>query len=315
MAKLVARLIDQLKGHAATLTPLIEAASQDRLAATLLFTGPTGIGKKLAALSLAQALVCERTVPGSNSGACGECGPCLRIEKGQSESLMIVEPAGAQIKIEQARDVLQFITLQKLGRARVVIIDQAQLMGPQGANALLKSLEEPPAGTFFILVTAMAASVLPTIRSRSQLVRFKPLSDADMRAILGKDADDWVLKSAHGSVEAAKRLLDDREEFETLENATAAYINASVQRFPSEEISALKELLKDRSTHGFVASVIQGLVRDALKGTSPAFKNVAPRNLELLAKRSLEFESDLARNVDRGLILETFAVQLSQAVR
>jgi DNA polymerase III subunit delta' len=305
----MAKLIDHLRGHKDTLKPLTEAAAQDRLAATLLFTGPAGIGKKLAALTLSQSLVCER----SKTGACGECGPCLRLEKGQSESLMVVEPSGAQIKIEQARDILQFITLQKLGRSRIVLIDQAHLLGPQAANALLKSLEEPPAGTYFLLVTSMAASVLPTIRSRSQLVRFKPLADAEMRAILGKDADEWVLKSAHGSVEAAKRLLDERSDFEALEDATAAYINAAVQRFPGEEITVLRELLKERTSHGFVASVIQGLVRDALKGSNPAFKGIAPRKLETLAQKSLEFETDLARNVDRGLILETFAVELAKA--
>lgn len=307
----MARLTEQLKGHHDTLKPLIDAAANDRLASTLLFAGPSGIGKKLAAMALAQSLVCER----SKTGACGDCGSCLRIERGQSESLMVVEPAGAQIKIEQARDVLQFITLQKLGRSRIVIIDQAHLMGPQAANALLKSLEEPPSGTYFILVTSMAASVLATIRSRSQLVRFKPLSDVDLRAILGKEADAWVLASAQGSVEIAKRLLEERADYEELETATGAYINAAVQRFPGEEIAALKELMKERSTHGFVASLLQGVVRDALKGQSPAFQNVPPRKLEVLAQRSLEFESDLARNVDRGLVLETFAVELSKTLR
>ena len=307
----MARLIDQLKGHKETLKPLIEAAANDRLASTLLFAGPSGVGKKMAALALAQSLVCEK----SKTGACGECGSCLRIERGQSESLMIVEPAGAQIKIEQARDVLQFITLQKLARSRIVIIDQAHLMGPQAANALLKSLEEPPAGTYFILVTSMAASVLATIRSRSQLVRFKPLSNSDLKAILGADADEWVLASAQGSVEVARRLLDERADFEALENATGASITAAVQRFPGEEITDLKELMKDRSTHGFVASLLQGMVRDALKGESPAFKNVSPQKLETLAQRSLDFESDLARNVDRGLVLETFAVELGKTLR
>lgn len=322
----MARLLDSLKGHGPTLQPLIEAASRDRLAPTLVFSGPSGIGKKLAALALAQALVCEK----SRDDACGECGSCLRIEKRQSESLLVVEPDGAQIKIEQARDVLQFISLRSLGRSRVIVIDQAHLLGPQAANALLKSLEEPPNGTFFILVTPLASAILPTIRSRSQMVRFRPLEIPELRSILGKDADEWVLKSARGSVENARRMMEDREEFQELEGAARAYLAASLgaQGFPGTEISNLRELMKDRSTHGFVSSLIQGTIRDALRtragieplegerlgaGLLEAMASLSPARLELLSKKAIEFERDLAGNVDRGLVLENFALAMSRA--
>lgn len=320
----MARLLDKLQGHTDTLKPLIEAAARDRLAPTMIFAGPSGIGKKLAALALAQSLVCER----SREGACGECGGCLRIEKQQSESLLVVEPDGAQIKIEQARDVLQFISLRSLGRARVIIIDQAHQLGPQAANALLKSLEEPPTSTFFILVTSLASALLPTIRSRSQLVRFRPLELKELRAVVGKEADEWVLKSAHGSVEQARRMMEDRAEFQEIEEAARAYLAASLGGggLPGTEISNLRELMKDRSTHGFVASLIQGTIRDALRsraGVEPleadrvgaelleAVTSLAPAHLETLSKKAIVFERDLAGNVDRGLILENFALEMS----
>ncbi|MEK7357797.1 MAG: DNA polymerase III subunit, partial [Bdellovibrionota bacterium] len=221
----MARLLDRLQGHGSVLKPLIEAAARERLAPTLIFNGPSGVGKRLAALALAQSLVCEK----SRDAACGECGGCLRIERGQSESLLVIEPDGAQIKIEQARDVLQFISLRALGRARVIVIDQAHLLGPQAANALLKSLEEPPSGTYFILVTPLASAILPTIRSRSQLVRFAPLDVKSLRAVLGANADEWVLRSARGSVETARRMMEDRAEFHEIETATRAYLGASLQ--------------------------------------------------------------------------------------
>lgn len=311
----------ELQGHQLTLKPLVNAAGEQKLAGTLLFAGPSGIGKKFGALALAQALVCETALEARADGAgCGTCGPCVRIATRQSESLMVVEPDGAQIKIEQARDILQFITLQRLGRARVIIIDQAHLLGPQSGNALLKSLEEPPAGTHFILVSHLPNSILATLRSRSQLVRFRPLSDKDLSKIIGT-TDPWILKAANGSVEAAKRMSEERGEFEQLEKATTDYLKAASESFPGGEISALRELLKDRSTHGFVSSVIQRTLTDALKiqggmkiknATAAALAKKPPRTLDTLARKSIDFEQDLARNVDRGLLLEALAVELGR---
>jgi DNA polymerase-3 subunit delta' len=344
--RLEVSLWQELEGHQLTLQPLMSAATEKRLAGTMLFAGPSGIGKKFGALTLAQALVCETPLTTRPSAAgCGVCGPCQRIEKNQSESLMIVEPAGAQIKIEQARDVLQFLNLQKLGKARVIIIDQAHLLGAQAGNALLKALEEPPEGTYFILVSALPNSILATLRSRSQLVRFKPLSDDSLKIILERlsqsetKIDDWLLRAANGSVESAKRMAEERAEYETLEDATTAYLAAAITHFPGDEISQLRELLKDRASHGFVASVIQGAMTDAMKLKSGLKPNLKPRmrpksllgvdggvlktvltplsekdsrRLDLLARKSIEFEADLARNVDRGLLLEALAIELSR---
>ena len=325
----MAQILSQLIGHGETVASLLKAYEGGRLASTLLFSGPSGIGKNLAALGLAQTLVCEKEkIP-----ACGECGPCLRMEKGQSESLLKVSPDGAAIKIEQARDILQFISLRKLGRARVVIIEQAHLLNPQSGNSLLKSLEEPPAGTYFILITPLATAVLPTIRSRSQLVRFKPLTLTDMKRLLASEIegpeDEWAIEAAHGSVEVAKRLLENRDEFIEIKAATEKYLDSLSGQFPVEEISQMRELMKEKSTQGYLFGLIQGAVRDALRvqgGLKPsgreAWKGVSeiagafsPQNLSALGELSLAMESDVARNVDRGLVLENFALQWKSRLR
>jgi DNA polymerase-3 subunit delta' len=319
----MARLIDKLVGHRETLAALLKAKERDRLAATLLFAGPAGVGKRLAAMSLAQTLVCES--PEKNAikpVPCGECGACLRIEKGQSESLLVVSPDGANIKIEQARDVLQWISLQKMGRARIVIFDQAHLMNPQTANALLKSLEEPPEGTYFILITPLAASMLATIRSRAQLVRFRPLSSEELTQVLGPGSDPWVIESAQGSVETAQRLMEDREEFLELEEAVLAFLQTAAAQFPAHEVSKLKELTKDRGAQSFVSGLIQSAIRDGLRiqaGLRPvragkwqnltaAASGLSPRKLGSLAEIALSMEHEMARNIDRGLLLENFAL-------
>ena len=324
----MARVIDRLVGHRERLQPLLDAVGCDRLAPTLLFAGPAGVGKKLAALALTQALVCERNKDGN---ACGDCGSCVRVETGQSENLMMVAPEGASIKIEQARDILQFLSLRTLGRARVVIIDQAHLMNPQSGNALLKALEEPPRGTHFILITHMPAAILATIRSRSQLARFGPLANDELKKVLkelmGKAPDKWVIDCAHGSVEQAQRMMESREDFVQLENATLDYLSQSFTSFPAEAIQSLKELSRDKTAQAYMSQLIQGIVRDAMKVSSgiggetrwpevaQAASALGPRKLGALAEAALAMENDLTRNVERGLVLENFAIHISQLGR
>ena len=322
------RLSDRLVGHDDVFNALLRAKNQGKLASTLLFAGPAGIGKRLAALSLAQALICERR----SETACGDCGSCIRVAHEQSESLLQVSPEGAGIKIEQARDVLQFIALQKLGAARVVIVDQAHLMNPQAANALLKSLEEPPPGTYFILVTPNPAAVLPTIRSRSQLVRFRPLSRENLKSVLKRldiKSDDWLLDGAQGSLEVAQRLTESREDYQELEEVTASYLGRALVQFPGEEISKLRDLLKDKSAQAYFHTLVQGTIRDSLRlqaNVAPAghpkgpwrplsekLFGSAPGRVAKLAERSLGMETDMSRNVDRGLVLENFALDLRKS--
>lgn len=338
----MARLMDQLIGHRETLRPLFWARAKNSLAGSLLFAGPSGIGKKKSAMALIQLLVCESAVLSKGEGvlvACGECGHCLRIENQQSESLYVVQPSGNQIKIEQIREVLKFLSLRSLGRARVVLIDQAHLMNPQAANALLKSLEEPPQDTHFILISQQPTSLLATIRSRTQLVRFKPLSHDELKKVIQefpKSIDDppfeeWMIAAAQGSVESVMRLRDLGESLQELERTTVDYIFSAQNGLPSGEMNSLKDRLKDRAVQGVFVVLLQGLINEAMKlqagvAVSAEYKSrevliaavkkladIRGENLRTLADLSIELEQDLNRNVDRSLILENFAIQLKAA--
>lgn len=201
----MARLRDRLVAHGETADFLLPSLQADGLALTLLFAGPSGVGKRFTALTLAQALLCERS-----SAGCGQCGSCLRVEQGAHEGLRVIAPEGPQIKIDQAREVIEFLHLQKISRSRVVIIDQAHLLNPQAANALLKILEEPPEGTFIFLIAPSPSSVLSTLRSRSRTVLFRPLSETELKKI--QVAPDWALKASRGSVETLRALLEPEEQ-------------------------------------------------------------------------------------------------------
>jgi len=164
-----------------------QALREQRVPPAWLFIG-ADLGDMLeAARTTAQALVCEKA---NLAEACGECGPCRRIVANSSESFILIEPEKNAIRIETVRDVLQQLSLALLGRARVVVINQANLLNPQAANALLKAIEEPPPHTHFILIAQSQESILRTLRSRSQLVYFaqtKSLSAAERLQQLAAD--------------------------------------------------------------------------------------------------------------------------------
>ena len=100
----MAQILESVIGHEQVIATLQQSVLSERFPSTSIYSGPSGVGKKLVALGFVQTLACEmRTVVSAK--ACGLCGPCLRIETRQSEALHVVEPAGTQIKIEQAHEV------------------------------------------------------------------------------------------------------------------------------------------------------------------------------------------------------------------
>ena len=118
--------------------------------------------------------------------ACGACAACTRIARGVHPDVLFVEPGdNGSIKIDQVRDVVDRAAYRPFeGRRRVVIIDEADALVPPAQNALLKTLEEPPPSSVFILVTARPDMLLPTVRSRCPQLRFRPLSADEIAAAL-----------------------------------------------------------------------------------------------------------------------------------
>jgi DNA polymerase-3 subunit delta' len=152
---------------------LKRAVAEGRISQGLIMAGPRGVGKRQFALALAQALNCERPVEGD---ACGKCLPCRKIAAGEHLDVETIAPEGQFIKVEQTREMsskAQFRPYE--GRRRVYIIDDAERMNQNSANSMLKVLEEPPATTLLVLLTAKPYALLETIRSRCQMLSFAPL--------------------------------------------------------------------------------------------------------------------------------------------
>ena len=178
-------------GHRRLLDLLARSACRGTLPQSLIFAGPDGVGKRAVALATAQALNCGSPntpeVEGSSGvDACGVCPTCKRIARGTHPDVLLVEPGDSgSIRIEQVRDVVDRVGYRPFeGRRRVVIIDDADALVVAAQNALLKTLEEPPASSVFILVTPRADVLLPTVRSRCPRLRFQPLTADEISAVL-----------------------------------------------------------------------------------------------------------------------------------
>jgi len=194
-----------IAGHRPLLELLARATARATLPQSLLFAGPAGVGKRLTALALAQALNCDNpSTYADGIDACGSCKPCTRIAKGVHADVLIVEPGETgTIKIEQIREVVDRAGYRPFeGRRRVVIIDDADALGIPAQDAVLKTLEEPPSTSVFVLVTDRPDVLLPTVRSRCQRLRFGPMDVADVAAILVRD-HEMSSTEAHAAAAAS----------------------------------------------------------------------------------------------------------------
>lgn len=173
-------------GHERPKTLLQTALRHDRIAHAYLFHGDEGIGKRLVAVRFAQAINCEA---GDGTDACGSCRSCAQIEARTHPDFLVIEPdrelANPQIKIEQIRELEQQIVYQPLvGRKKMFLIDEADRMTLSAANALLKTLEEPPDHSVLLLVSSRPSALPATVRSRCQSLRFAAPARTQVEAAL-----------------------------------------------------------------------------------------------------------------------------------
>lgn len=186
-----------------------------------LFVGPAGSGKRAAARAFAAALIC-------GDGGCARCRDCRLALAGQHPDIREVERAGSAISVEQADEIVRTAALAPIESARkILILDEFHLLRPEGAARLLKTIEEPPASTIFIVLADDVPPELVTIASRCVRIDFRALADADVMAVLlseGHDHDQAELatRAAGGNLDWARLLVTDpgllarREAFQRL---------------------------------------------------------------------------------------------------
>ncbi len=254
-----------LTGHTWAVDLLRRDLSLGRVRHAYLVTGPDGIGKQSLALGLASALLCEAPVDGSS---CGRCRACMLTGRSTHPDLLKVLPEisgkrirTGKVKIEAVRQLIYDVSLKPIeARRRVACLIDFDAANDQSQNALLKTLEEPPANVVVILTAESADALLPTIRSRCEVLELRPLPAAEVRDALvtrhGLDAQraELLARVSGGRPGAALRLANDpdalAERHSTLAMVRQLLMSNRVTRF-----AAAEKLARDGSVDDIQATL------------------------------------------------------------
>jgi DNA polymerase-3 subunit gamma/tau len=210
------RRFDEVLGQDHVVGALRTAVQQGRVGHAYLFSGPRGTGKTSTARILAKVLNCEHPQDGEPDGTCANC---QAVDQGRIVDWLLELDAASNNGVANIRELIERIPLGTSGNRKVVILDEVHMLSTGAANALLKSLEEPPAHVVFILATTDPQKVLPTIRSRTQHFEFhllpadvladhvrRIIKDAKLK--LGEDAVAYVVRAGGGSARDTLSALD-----------------------------------------------------------------------------------------------------------
>lgn len=312
-----------LPWHSAPWRDLLARHAADRLPHALLLTGLPGLGQRQFAEALAAALLCR--APAADGSACGQCRTCVLLRAGTHPDYRVVEPEeeGKQITVDRVREVAGFQSLKaQYGDRQVVVVDPADRMNVNAANALLKTLEEPTDGTVLLLCSSRPASLLPTIRSRCQQVALRPDHGAATRAWLaerlGGDSGraDLLLAMSAGAPLTALALgqegqLERRSErferFAAIGDGSAA-IAAAALWWNDDDVERLLRWFEEwfiDMTRLRLAPATARLTHPDLAGRLKALaEQVDLLRIVQLAERSREARRLLGGQINRQLLLE-----------
>ncbi|HVF76098.1 MAG TPA: DNA polymerase III subunit gamma/tau [Acidimicrobiales bacterium] len=297
---------DEVRGQDHVTLALRNAVRDAKVSHAYLFSGPRGTGKTSTARILAKALNCTASVEGE---PCGVCDSCVAVQQGHSLDVHELD-AASNNGVDAMKDLVSRAALGTPGRWKVYIVDEVHMLTTAASNALLKTLEEPPAHVVFVLATTDPQKVLPTIRSRTQHYEFRLLAgdvlasllrdvNADAGLGVATEAIDLVVRRGRGSARDALSVLDQ---------VAAA---GSVE----EEVStsdALAEALCDRDAGRALVAVAEGcaagrdprrLAEDLIEHLRNAFLvTMAPGLVDLPDEAKARVEDQARRLGPAGLV-------------
>ncbi len=306
---------------------LAEARRRDRLPHALLLSGPRGLGKRAFGEALAAALLCS--APESSGHACGRCRSCRLLAAGTHPDFHCIEPEAPDrpIRIEAIRDLCDETVLSVGGGRRVFLLVPAESMGTAAANALLKTLEEPPAGIHLLLVSHRPEHLPVTIRSRCNPVPFRlPSPGPAIRWLVGEEGVDaeraeLALALSGGGPLAARELLREGDLEAALGRLEDLVGVAQGGRSPVAVAEAWQDQAPAEVLLREMAGWLTALVR-AHAGASGALESrlagvavIRSAELHLLLDKVLEAQRRLVHNPNPRLLLETLLVDWRRLAR
>lgn len=313
--------IKDFSGRGASVGGLCEVFLAGAPVHATLLLGPDGVGKRTLARLLAQRLFCTGDAP----LPCGKCPGCRRFLAGSHPDAHIL-PAAKRIGVDEVRELISALYVAPYeGGYRVAIIENAGAMTTQAQNCLLKTLEEPPPRTVFLLTAVTQAQLLPTIRSRCRLVQVPPMPEEEVEAALvshdiAPDRAAQLAALSQGSVGEALRI-DSDPAFWSLRDRLLGAMNSIRQ--PGDVLLALGQLKDDKADSLTACALLENALRDALTrsltGDAPGDGEWAQRLAALdapaltrLLEQVLTMRRMLASNVSWQAALERFLLNYSK---
>ena len=252
-------------GQSLLLDRLNNMISSGRVAHAYLLKGPKGIGKTTIGERFAKMLLCKS----SDTRPCNICQACIQFASGTHPDYIYIVPKGRSIKIDQIRQLRQDIAIKPYQEGRkVYMIDDAHTMTQQAQNALLKTLEEPPAYATLILGTDNIHALLPTIIARCQTIPIRRLSSGDICTILRDrglstdEADVFAHMSAGIPGRAIEISLDER--FKVLREGTIDYLDKLFSMDRGELLRSTDLFMDNREDIDTILDILVVFMRDVL---------------------------------------------------
>ena len=320
---------ENIIGHQQQLQVLENAVQRQRVAHAYLFEGPDGIGKKRTAMAFARIILCEKT------NGCGQCDACITTNAGSHPDFHLVDTDKDTIKIELIRTLQSQLVLRSYsGRGKICIIDNADLMTREAANALLKTLEEPIAGTLIILVSSHSEVLLPTILSRCQQLPFSRLSQQvvarhlHQELALDQPASTVLAAVSDGSLSKAlgqNRDLYLKKRLELIQSLSALSATSTIQAFEfAQYLKGQKDLLDE------ILGIFEIFFRDVLlhKQGQPQTAMINQDLFTLIQQQAETLSTpqiltkieavdqarrNLARNINVHLAMDQMLIQITHA--
>ena len=281
-------------GHKRQLNILRNVVRRGALGPSGLFFGPRGVGKMTVALEFSRAILCLA----EGDDACGTCESCRLAGKGAHPDLRVVVPEEKKkwLRIEQIRDVQEFLSLTSaFGKGKVALVDPAEAMTVESANAMLKTLEEPPPGSMILLVSSNLGGLPPTVISRCRKVSFSLLEEGEVEEVLRRQG--WSAEEAAAGALLAEgspgSLLSLDGESRKKAWAVLGRFTDAAQAGDRRTLLGLVEGLTGRREEGsLLVSLLLGKVRREIRG-----------RLGLAEEGTAAGEADLAGMGENDLLL------------